>query len=121
MEVAVKLSSRLVDGTPVIDAEGELDYVAIPEFRDAVSGLIEQGHRNIVIDMSHVGFMDSGGITGIIYAMKRLAGLSGSVILAGCNELIIHKLEIGGLTRISAALRFAPDVEQAVRELRRAS
>lgn len=121
MEVAVKLSSRLVDGTPVIDAEGELDYVAIPEFRDEVSGLIEQGHTSIVVDMSHVCFMDSGGITGIIYTMKRLAGLHGRVTLAGCNEMIFHKLEIAGLTRISTALRFAPDVEQAVRELRKAS
>jgi anti-sigma B factor antagonist len=120
MEVAVKLSSRLVDGTPVIDADGELDYVAIPEFKDEVSGFIEQGHTNIVIDMSHICFMDSGGISSIIYTMKRLASLNGGVTLAGCNKKIIRKLEIGGLTRISSALRFAPDVEQAVRELRKA-
>ena len=121
MKVAVMLNTRLVDGTPVIDADGDLDHVGMPEFREEVSSLIEQGHTNIVIDMIDVSFMDSGGVSGIVYAMKRLADLNGGVTLAGCNERIIRKLEIGGLTRISAALRFAPSVEQAVRELRKAS
>jgi anti-sigma B factor antagonist len=121
MEVATRLKTRLIDGTPVIDAGGELDHEGMPEFREEVSSLIEQGHMNIVIDMSDVNFMDSGGISGIVYAMKRLADLNGSVTLAGCSERIIRKLEIGGLIRISAALRLAPGVEQAVRELRRAS
>lgn len=121
MEVATRLRTRLVDGTPVIDADGELDYQGIPELREEVSSLIEQGHTNIVIDMSDVCFMDSGGVSGIIYTMKRLASLNGGVTLAGCNEGIMRKLEIGGLTRLSAALRFAPSVEQAVRDLRKAT
>ena len=116
MEVALRLNTRIVDGTPVIEADGELDYLGISQLRAEVSRLIEQGHNSIVIDMSHVGFMDSCGISGIIYTMKRLGALKGRITLAGCNERIIRKLEIGGLTRVSDVLRLAPSVEQAVHE-----
>ncbi len=121
MEVVVTLNTRLVDGTPVIDVDGELDHAGLPEFRSEVSNLIEQGHRNLVVDMSDTHFMDSGGLSGIVYVMKRLAVLKGGVTLAGCSERIFRKLEVSGLTQVSDTLRFAPSVEQALRELRKAS
>lgn len=117
MEILMKLSTRLVDGTPVVDTDGEMDHLGLPQFRNELASLIEQGHRRIVVDMSDVCFMDSGGVSGVVYAMKRLATLNGAITLAACNEIILRKLEIGGLAKISPALRLAPSVEQAVREL----
>ncbi len=114
MEVVLQLRTHIVDGTPVIDADGELDHTGLPQFRDELLRLIESGHNRVVLDMSDIDFMDSGGLSGIIYAMKRLASLDGAITLACCNERIVRRLEIGGLTRISEALRLAPSVEQAV-------
>lgn len=114
MEASLTLSTRIVDGTPVIDADGELGHAGISEFRAEVSSLIEQGHTTIVIDMRDIDFMDSGGLSGIIYTMKLLGRLNGVVTLAGCNERILRKLEIGGLARISDVLRVAPSVEHAM-------
>ncbi|HEX2988856.1 MAG TPA: STAS domain-containing protein [Chloroflexota bacterium] len=114
MEVALSVQTRIVDGKPVIDVDGEMDHTGIRQFRDEVASLIDQGHRSIVLDMCHVGFMDSGGLSAIIYAMKRLESLEGCITLAGCNDLIVRKLTIGGLTKISDALRLAQSVEHAV-------
>jgi len=118
MAVLIHLKVSLQDGIPVIDVDGELDHSATPELRTQIANLVGQGHRSVVMDMSHVSFMDSGGISLIIYAMKRLAAVNGGVILAGCNNRIIRKLGVGGLTRISDALKLAPSVEQAIRGLK---
>lgn len=114
MEACLKLKTRIIAGTPVIEADGELGHAGISEFRAEVSRLIERGHTTIVVDMLHVDFMDSGGLSGIIYTMKQLDSLNGEVILAGCCSRVLRKLEIGGLSKLSDALRLAPTVEHAI-------
>ncbi len=121
MEALVRLKTNLQDGIPVIDLDGELDHNGTPRLRTEIASLLEQGYRNVVMDMRHVSFMDSGGVSGIIYTMKRVAAVGGGVILAGCNNRIIRKFDVGGLTRISNALKLAPSAEQAVRELKHVS
>lgn len=61
------------DGATVIRPGGErLDLEVAPEFRGAVLQLIKSGHRNLVVDLEEVAFIDSSGLGTLVSALKQL-------------------------------------------------
>lgn len=114
MDVGAQSSISMQDGIPVVRIGGTLDHTKAPEFRTTVSHLVDNGSKRIVIDMSAVDFIDSGGISGIIFAVKRLSAEGGHLFLANCSAHTARKLEIGGLTRLSDLLTVCASVEEAV-------
>ena len=49
-----------------------LDIGVAPEFRMALVDLIKAGHRNLVIDLAAVRFIDSSGLSALVSALKML-------------------------------------------------
>ena len=61
------------DGATVIRPNGDrLDLEVAPEFRGAVLQLIKSGHRNLVVDLQDVAFIDSSGLGTLVSALKHL-------------------------------------------------
>ncbi len=116
MEVQTQFNVNIQDGVPVVQIIGDLDHYNTPRFRVIVSELIDKGHDRIVVDMSAVGFMDSGGMSGIVLALKRLSATRGRLFLANCNPRIIRKLNISGFTAMSDALVLHASLEEAIRD-----
>src|SRR6266550_9380910 len=74
-ERAAALSIDVVeqDGATVIRPGGErLDLEVAPEFRGAVLQLIKSGHRNLVVDLQDVAFIDCSGLGTLVSALKQL-------------------------------------------------
>ena len=70
----------LTDGDHVVVAMGEIDMATAPQLWEALSLLIELGHRDVVLDMAGVEFMDSQGIAVIVRAQKELETKGGTVV-----------------------------------------
>ena len=102
------------NGIPVIKVIGALDHYNVPRFRSLIMDLIGKGHNKVVVDMSGVDFMDSGGMSGIIFALKRLSELGGRLYLANCGLRIMRKLEISGFTMMPDKLVVTDSVDEAV-------
>jgi anti-sigma B factor antagonist len=118
------------DGATVIRPGGErLDLEVAPEFRGAVLQLIKSGHRNLVVDLRDVAFIDSSGLGTLVSALKQLkvakdrrrvprAGGSrrptarGDVKLANVQPSVAALLEIIRLNRVFSSY---PSVEDAVK------
>jgi len=118
MDIETSVDTKYLEGIPVIDVDGDLDHRSTTLFREQVVALAERGCASVIIDMADVTFMDSGGMSAIIFALKRLPDENGRVVLAGSSAHIVRKLEIGGLTKLSDKLTLAPSVERAVQELK---
>jgi anti-sigma B factor antagonist len=101
-----------------VHVTGDLDHLGAPGLRSVIADLIDKGHERIVLDLSEVAFIDSGGMSAVMFAIKRLSAIGGKLYLADCSPQVIHKLEIGGLTRIENTLIISPTVEQAVQDSR---
>lgn len=102
------------DGIPVVKVIGALDHYTVPKFRSIITDLINKGHENIVVDMSEVEFMDSGGMSGVVFGLKRLSEVGGRLFLAGCNPRLMRKLEISGFVMMPDKLVLSDSVEQAI-------
>ena len=102
------------DSIPVAKVVGALDHYNVSTFRSMIADLISKGHKNVVVDMSQVEFMDSGGMSGIIYGLKRLSEVGGRLFLANCGPRIMRKLEISGFAMMPDKLVLSDSVDQAV-------
>ncbi len=86
--------------THVIELGGEVDLYTAPEFKERMVDLIEQGKRNLVIDLSGATFIDSTTLGVLVGAEKQLRASDGAVVLV-CPERNIRKVfEITGLDRV---------------------
>ena len=82
----------------VITIKGELDAYTAPAVEEQISKLISDRSRDIVLDLSQTGFLDSSGLRAILTAHRRLDGEEGSLTLRAPSEPVTRLLEITGLT-----------------------
>ena len=87
----------LTDGDHVVVATGEIDIATAPQLWEALSLLIERGHRDVVLDMAGVEFMDSQGIAVIVRAHKELEQKGGTVVIRSPRAQVRTALEVTGL------------------------
>ena len=102
------------DAVTVIRPDGErLDIAVASDFRNALLDLIENGRRNLVVDLKTVSFIDSSGLGALVSALKTLKanGGKGDVRLAHVQEPVVALLEIIRLNRVFSTY---PSVENAV-------
>jgi anti-sigma B factor antagonist len=92
--------SFTTDGDHVLTAKGEIDLYTAPKMWEALTRLIEAGHRDVVLDMAGVVFMDSQGVAVISRAHARLLQEGGSVTIRAAPIQVRRVLEITGLDRV---------------------
>jgi anti-sigma B factor antagonist len=107
------LERKTGSGWGVLAVEGEVDLYTSPQLRDAVTGMIEDGHERIVLDLTKVGFMDSSGLGVLVTALKRIRERDGSLSLV-VPEGSVHKvLTITGLDRVFSIHRSVAEATAA--------
>jgi len=93
--------SRAEDVT-IVDLTGELDAYTSLELRETVIRLIEEGSRDIIINLEKVDFIDSVGLGTLVGCLKRSAEHGGSITLVCSNPQIQKVFDITGLSKIFA-------------------
>ena len=111
---AMQIEVANQQGTTIVRPTSErLDIEVAAEFRGMLLSLIDQGQRQLVVDLKDVTFIDSSGLGALVSALKTLKRGSGSgdVRLARVQPPVISLLEIIRLNRVFTSY---PSVEQAV-------
>ena len=80
---------------------GELDHHAAGTIREQVDHAVERYHpRELTLDFSGVGFMDSSGIALILLSQQRMQLMEGSVVLRNVPEQARRVLDAAGIGRL---------------------
>lgn len=72
---------RVSRNTEVLAVHGDLDLRVAPELRARITRSIDGGAPSLVIDLSHVTFLDSMALGVLLGATKRLRALGGELRL----------------------------------------
>jgi anti-sigma B factor antagonist len=96
----LSLSARNVGGHQVLDVGGEIDVYTAPQLRERLIALVEEGARQVVVDLSRVEFLDSTGLGVLVGALKRLRGVNGDLSLVCAQERLLKIFRITGLNRV---------------------
>ncbi|MDO8683205.1 MAG: anti-sigma factor antagonist [Armatimonadota bacterium] len=81
---------------PTIKLSGEVDFHSASAIREAVSELLRKRKYNLTIDVSHLEFIDSSGLSALLDAAKAAKAQGGDVKLLSPGAQLIHVLTISG-------------------------
>src|SRR5580658_7893734 len=84
----------------VLAVKGEIDVYTAPRLREQLVELVSQGHRQIVVDLEGVDFLDSTGLGVLVGGLKRLRSNDGDLALVCTQSRILKVFEITGLTKV---------------------
>ena len=97
----MKLSVRKTDSVAILDVSGKL--MGGPDadvFKTTIRNLLDEGFKNVVVNMSHVPFINSTGLGILISAYTTLRKEDGVLKLANVTERIDSLLMITKLGTI---------------------
>ena len=93
-------TEQLGDDAYVISLAGEVDLCTAPEFKQQLLEVIEQGGRDVIVDLSNTTFIDSTTLGVLVGGVKRLRTNEGQLSLVCSDRNITKIFEITGLDRV---------------------
>lgn len=79
--------------------EGEVDVYTAPQLREKLLPLCD-GKNRIIIDLTHVDYIDSTGLGVLIGAYKAQRATTGKFVISGMNARLSRLFKITGLNEI---------------------
>lgn len=87
------------DDVTVVEVNGRVDSMNANQLGDALSGEIENGNVQLVLDLAGVDYMSSAGLREIVNALKKVKP-KGDLRIAQPTERVLEVLEMAGLNTI---------------------
>jgi anti-sigma B factor antagonist len=98
----------------VVALQGHLDTVSSTPLEDRLRTLVEEGARQMVLDLSGVDYVNSSGLKAILVTAKQIETAGGKLVLCGLSPNVMMIFDMIGFSRI---LNILPGREEAVRSL----
>jgi len=95
-----ELSTERHDGHVRLSLTGELDLDTAPALLTAVVKQLDTGATDVVVDLTHLSFIDSSGLGTLVGSWRRATNAGARLVVANPNEDVRSTLEITGLDQI---------------------
>lgn len=92
--------ARTVDGIDIVNLSGRLDAANAHDVKDQLKGLIHAGAGKVLIDLAQLKFLDSSGISVLVWAMKESTQRGGRIGLCRVPATVRSLLELTRLHRV---------------------
>jgi anti-anti-sigma factor len=110
MEFSHIVRENILVITPQVE---KLDAMSAPAFKGEILDFIHQKEmKNLIIDLSHLQFIDSSGLGAFLSIQRTLNKQGGTLKLAYLNKTVQTMFEIVSMHRI---LDIFPTVDEAVK------
>lgn len=97
----MKFSTRKAGNVVIIDVEGKILLgEGDVEIKHVVDGLLQQGKKNILLNLAKVPYLDSAGLGEIIRCFTTLRKNGGQFKLLSPNQRVIDLLSITKLLNV---------------------
>ncbi len=97
--MALELKSRVIFSTVVIDMSGRLCFLETG-LRGLVRALLEEGHRDFVLNLSDLEYIDSFGLGQMVSVWTSIHNRGGQMKLLQPGERVLKLLELTKLTSV---------------------
>ncbi|MFD5559265.1 STAS domain-containing protein [Kitasatospora griseola] len=82
----------------IVRVNGEIDLDTAPALRRALAAALD-AHREVVLDLSEVTFMDCAGLGAVVRARNQADRSGRRLVLRGTSGCVVRLLELAGLQR----------------------
>lgn len=97
--------------TALAKVEGVVDSTNVEEFFSFLNAAFKEGERAIIMDLSGLSYISSGGLSVIVDAYKKAAKAGGTLVIVGISDIIMESFTAVGLDKV---LPFAESLEEAI-------
>lgn len=84
----------------IVTAEGRVDSSTAGQLGEALTGVIDDGYHNIVLDIGGVDYMSSAGLREMVATLKKVRADDGDMRVAQVTERVFEVLELSGLNTL---------------------
>ncbi len=95
----------------IVGLRGRLDASTTPPIEQRIAGLLDQGEKRLVFDLSELTYISSLGLRVLIVVAKSMQRTGGKLALAGLSDHIHEIFKIAGFTTVFSIY---PNLEEAV-------
>lgn len=96
----MKINTRTVDGAVIIEPVGDIDLYSSVEVRKSVLSFIEKQTPILLIDLSHVNYMDSSGVATLVEGLQAIRTYGGHLRLISLGSSVKAVFELSRLDKI---------------------
>lgn len=82
MDIEVVRSAAIT----VVVPKGDLDMAAADQMKRVLSGLVDEGAVKLLVDLGHVGYIDSSGMGALVATLKHARGAGGDLHLCALQD-----------------------------------
>jgi anti-sigma B factor antagonist len=79
---------------------GELDLAGAPQLRECFAQLADEAATQVVVDLAHLDFVDSTGLSVLVMEFHRTQAAGGSTVLRNPSPAVMRIFEITGLATV---------------------
>lgn len=84
----------------LVSLSGSIYVEEAAQIRKSLLGYIEIGHKNFIVDLSNVDYIDSSGLGMLVAIQKKTLQNGGNVIIKGVKGLVKDLFELTRLTKV---------------------
>lgn len=92
----------LARGITLVHTFGEIDFCTTRAFRASVARALDEGASRVIVDLSHLAFIDSSGIGALVGAVRRAAQNAVELMVVCPPGDVAHIFSITDLERMMA-------------------
>ena len=86
--------------TWLIGVNGRLDQSLNPKLEETLNDLLDNGHVNLVVDLTHTSYINSGGLRCLVSAWRRAKSEQGTLSLCGLNNRLQEIFTMVGFDKV---------------------
>jgi len=112
--MSLAITSRVLSGVVLVDLSGKLCFLEV-SLREHINRLIEQGHREFVLNLGDVPYIDSFGLGQLITIWTSIRAHGGQLLLSRPTDHVQRLFEI---TRLNTVFHISVEEDRALTSAR---
>jgi anti-sigma B factor antagonist len=110
--MSLDIQTREREGITILDLNGKLAVgEACTQLREKVNEQVAQGHKQLILNLQNVDYIDSTGLGSMVICFTSLQKQGGSLKLVNLNR---RNLELMLLTKLSTIFQIFAEEQEAV-------
>jgi len=98
--LSFSVNLRQSENVSLVDVQGRLTSFEARAFRDAIHGLLDQGHSNIILNLTGLQYLDSSGIGELVRNYLSVIKKGGAMKVVGLAPKVEEILKVTQLYQV---------------------
>lgn len=111
MKYTVDKKEQYVIFTPM---EEKLDSALSPKLKSELLTVHAEGYNNLIIDMSHVKYADSSGLSALLVGNREFSRNGGIFIIASLQDHVMKLIKISMLDKVFHIVETLEEAAEAI-------